>query len=70
MEKFLRTLQFPTPELLEDTIQKLHNECIALNQLQSLTSEEYEEIGVTLQAVQLIHEGLEELEKKVTSPPK
>ena len=65
MDKFLRSLQFPTPEILEDTIKKFAVEGIALNQLQSITSEEFEEIGVSLQEVQLIREGLPELEKTV-----
>ncbi len=65
MDKFLRSLQFPTPEILDDTIKKIADECIALKQLQSVTSEEFEEIGVSLQAVQVIREGLQELEKTV-----
>ncbi len=65
MENFLRSLNFPTPEMLKDTIMKLKKECIVLGQLQSITNEEFEEIGVSLQAAQIIREGWQEFEKKV-----
>ena len=65
MENFLRSLHFPTPEMLKDTIMKLDEECIVLGQLQSITNEEFEEIGVSLQAAQIIREGWQEFEKKV-----
>ncbi len=54
LDRFVRNTKFPTNEMMEDTLLKLHNECVSFNQLSTLTQEECEEIGLPAEAFEIL----------------
>jgi hypothetical protein len=54
LDKFLRNANFPTQEMMEDTLLKLQNESVGLDQLSTLTQDECEEIGLSADAFECL----------------
>jgi hypothetical protein len=59
LEAFLRRLNFDSKDALEDTYGKLCVEMVGFSQLDSITDEEFVEIGISLDVVRKIRAGLE-----------
>lgn len=54
METFLKTLQFPSDELLQESLKLLLKEAVTVPQLRFLTKDECEEIGLAEEATKII----------------
>ena len=54
LDSFIRSIKFPTQEMLEDTLLKLRNESIIMEQVSSLTKEECEEIGLSIGTFEIL----------------
>ena len=54
LDSFIRSIKFPTQEMLEDTLLKLRNESIVMDQVSSLTKDECEEIGLSMETHEIL----------------
>ncbi len=54
LDSFIRSIKFPTQEMLEDTLLKLRNESIVMDQVSSLTKDECEEIGLSMETYEIL----------------
>ncbi len=54
LDSFIRSIKFPTQEMLEDTLLKLQKEEIIMEQVSSLTEDECEEIGLSTETFEIL----------------
>lgn len=65
LRTFLEGLKFRSPDIAEETYKKLSTEQVQFNQLESITDEEFEEIGITSEVIHVLRSGLEALKRQV-----